>query len=581
MKEEHLSDFNTLIKKAKRINPTGQKVKVAILSDTAIQFFAKAINAMAKLNNLNIETFEADYDQIDLQILSPDSDLYTFESNIIIIYQSYSKLKKQFYKTDLSEKECFSKKFLKQIEQRYAAIQNQSTSKVFYLNFPLINDSVFGQFAGKTNCSLLYQLHTINIGLSELAQKNGNLYVADLQSLTAFRGTSKCYNKQLEMSADMEFDCDFLPILSGNIIDIVLAILGNFKKCVILDLDNTLWGGIIGDDGLNGIQVGELGIGKAFSSFQLWLKQLKERGIILAVCSKNTEAIALEPFQKHPEMILKEEDFAIFVANWNNKADNIRYIQKVLNIGFDSMVFIDDNPFERNLVRENIPEVCVPELPIDPAEYEDYLASLNLFETISFNHKDSNRNQQYREEAQRKTIEIQFTNQDDYLNNLNMKAIVEPFNSYSTPRVAQLTQRSNQFNLRTVRYTEEDIKRIELSDKYVAFTVSLSDKYGEYGLISLIILEDRKESYFINTWIMSCRVLKRGVEDFVLNEMANLTKVRDKKYLIGEYLPTKKNGIVKDLYPSLGFIQVKDLWQYEVNRHQISKYFIKKNNSTI
>lgn len=337
---------------------------------------------------------------------------------------------------------------------------------------------------------------------------------------------------------------------------------------MILDLDNTLWGGVIGDDGLDKIQLGSLGVGKAFSEFQLWLKQLKERGIILAICSKNEEDIAKEPFEKHPEMILRLEDISIFVANWNNKVDNLKYIQNVLNVGFDSMVFIDDNPIERELVKSYIPEISVPELPEDPSDYLYYLQSLNLFETASFSGEDAYRTKLYREEASRKVDEISFKNYEEFLRSLNMRCEVKPFDEFNSPRVAQLTQRSNQFNLRTVRYTEAEILNISKSTEHLTFAFSLSDKYGDYGLVSIIILEINDTTLFIDSFIMSCRVLKRTLENFILNHLHEAAIKLEAKRIVGEYIPTKKNVIVKNLYDELGFIQNDKLWELDIQNYE-------------
>jgi FkbH-like protein len=257
---------------------------------------------------------------------------------------------------------------------------------------------------------------------------------------------------------------------------------GKFKKCVVLDLDNTVWGGIIGDDGLENIQVGSLGIGKAFTEFQYWVKKLKNRGVIVAVCSKNTESVAKEPFEKHPDMVLKLDDIAVFIANWENKVDNIRKIQQILNIGFDSMVFLDDNPFERNMVRENIPGLLVPELPEDPAEYLEYLYTLDLFETVSYTDNDAERTRQYQIEAQRITLFEKFTNEDDFLESLNMVSVVESFSKFNIPRVAQLSQRSNQFNLRTIRYTEADLEHIAASPVIIHFLLHSKISLATTGL---------------------------------------------------------------------------------------------------
>jgi FkbH-like protein len=296
---------------------------------------------------------------------------------------------------------------------------------------------------------------------------------------------------------------------------------------------------------------------------------LKNRGIILAVCSKNTESIAKEPFEKHPDMVLHLDDIAVFVANWENKADNIRHIQQILNIGFDSMVFLDDNPFERNIVRENIPTICVPELPEDPAEYLEYLYSLNLFETVSYSGADAQRTKQYQEESQRSLVQQSFTNEEDFLKSLEMVSLVEPFNTFNTPRVAQLSQRSNQFNLRTIRYTEADIARLAQDPDTSTFAFSLKDKFGDNGMIAVIVLKKVSSSMlFIDTWFMSCRVLKRGMENFTLNTLVDFAKENGFRYLKGEYLATEKNGMVRDHYRHLGFKPEGDYWLLDTNNYE-------------
>jgi len=363
-------------------------------------------------------------------------------------------------------------------------------------------------------------------------------------------------------------------------LDIIEAIYGKVKKCVILDLDNTLWGGIIGDDGFENIQIGSLGIGKAFTEFQYWLKKLKERGIILAVCSKNYETTAKEPFEKHPEMVLRLDDIAIFIANWENKVDNINQIQRALNIGFDSIVFLDDNVYERNIVRENIPALVVPELPEDPAEYLEYLYTLNLFETVTFSVIDTCRTEKYQIEAKRTETRQSFANEKDFLSSLNMLSVIEPFNKFNIARIAQLSQRSNQFNLRTVRYSESQIEAIAKSGNNFTFSFGLEDKFGDHGLISVIIIKVESETVlFIDSWFMSCRVLKRGMEQFALNTIADFGKKNGFHYLKGQYIATAKNRLVKDHYIHLGFAPIDDYWVLNLNSYQKRECFIKEKRS--
>ena len=293
------------------------------------------------------------------------------------------------------------------------------------------------------------------------------------------------------------------------------------------------------------------------------------------MCSKNTESIAREPFEKHPDMVLKLSDFAVFKANWDTKVENIRAIQKTLNIGFDSMVFLDDNPFERNMVRESIPGIAVPELPEDPAEYLEFVYAQNLFETASYSAEDAKRTEQYRIKSQLEVEAASFASEDDFLKTLNMVSVAKRLNEFAIPRIAQLSQRSNQFNLRTVRYDEESLKRIVESDGYAAYSFTLTDKYGDNGTIGAIILQRKNDDdLFIDSWFMSCRVLKRGMEVLMLNTIAHYAILNGFKRLIGEYKPTEKNGLVRDHYASLGFQPYGGLWALDLAKFNDKQCFI-------
>ena len=281
---------------------------------------------------------------------------------------------------------------------------------------------------------------------------------------------------------------------------------------------------------------------------------MKERGIILCVASKNEEKTAKEPFLSHPEMVLHLEDIAVFKANWQTKVENIRAIREILNIGFDAMVFLDDNPFEREMVRQGIPGITVPELPEDPACYVDFLSGLNLFETASASGEDLDRTRQYQEEAARVSFSGTFEDEAAYLASLGMEAEVSGFTAFNTPRVAQLTQRSNQFNLRTVRYTADEIATAGADPGRICLALSLKDRFGSSGLVVVVML--RREdagTCFIETWLMSCRVLKRGMEEFTLNTMVEAARSAGFRRIVGEYIPTAKNAMVRELLPKLGF----------------------------
>ncbi|MGB9696382.1 MAG: HAD-IIIC family phosphatase [Ignavibacteria bacterium] len=555
------------------------KVKVALLGDSVTQFLAQAIVSYAIEYNFNFDLFEAEYAQIEKQIFDLKSKLYLHSPEFVILYNSSRSLLKRFYSISPQHRENFAVDTARKLESILDTLNQNLTANVIVFNFIEEDDMVFGNYGNKVRSSFIYQIRELNIKLMELSQRYNNVLICDLNRITAEIGRVNSVEPKLYITSDMHLNLDILPEVAKNVCDIIAAAKGNVKKCVIVDLDNTLWGGIVGDDGVENLQIGQLGVGKAYTEFQQWLLELKKRGIILAVCSKNTEDIAREPFLSHPDMILKLEDFAVFIANWENKVDNIITIQRILNIGFDSIVFIDDNPFERNMVRQAIPGIIVPEMPQDPSEYLPYLKSLNLFETTVYTKEDNIRTLQYQQEAKRTLVQKMYSTEDEYLESLHMLAKVETFNDFNIPRVAQLTQRSNQFNLRTIRYNAEEIKKMSESESFLTFAFSLRDDYGDYGLTGIVILNKQKSSvYFIDTFIMSCRVLNRTFEEFILNHIVNVAKNKGAREIIGEYLPTRKNSIVKDFYKNLGFLQKDNLWVLEVENYHKKKTFIKYEN---
>ncbi len=572
-----MMDFLQLKKNLKKDFSTLPVYKVAVLADSASQFLVQALKGYGYTQGIHLDIWEADYDQVHQTVLDENSKLYTSKPDFVIVFHSNKKLIADFYKRPREGKRNWANDQLKFIQTITEGINKRINTNIIYFNFPEINDSVFGNYANKTDFSFLFQLRLLNTELMKLSAAKKNLNICDLSSIQNTYGSLITVNEKMHVTSDWIVSFDVLPAVAKNITDIILAYTGKFKKCLILDLDNTLWGGIIGDDGMEGIEIGDLGIGKAFSKLQEWIKQLKERGIILVVCSKNTEHISKEPFEKHPDMVLKLQDIALFVANWNNKPDNIRYIQSILNIGFDSMVFLDDNPFEREMVKKEIPEIVVPDLPEDVADYLPYLYQQNLFETVSFTEEDTKRNDQYREEAERAKAQYQFTNENEFLESLQMVAEIKPVDKFTLPRSAQLTQRSNQFNLRTVRYTEEKLREVIGDKNKFTLAVSLKDKFGDYGLISLLVLEKINDNdLFIDTWIMSCRVLKRNVEELVLNEVVNLAIQQKCNRVIGEFIPTPKNELVKDHYKKLGFIGNEDRWELIAGSYIFKNTFIEK-----
>ena len=567
--------FKELKRNIKKDYTGFKEMKIAVLGDSPTQLLAQAIKGAGYNQQLNFNVFDADYNQVDRLTLDITSELYNNKAAYTIIFESAQKLLEHYNKTTDQERTNFADNQLKRIEKMARSVQSSSDTKIIYFNYAELDDQVFGNYSNKVESSFPFQQRKLNYLIMEYSVKNPAFNICDISSIQNRLGRELLFSPSIYINTDSVLSIEALPVVAECLAQMISVIEGQVKKCLIVDLDNTIWGGVIGDDGMDHIKIGSLGIGKAFTELQYWIKKLKQRGIIICVCSKNTESIAKEPFEKHPDMVLRLEDFSVFKANWENKVDNIKAIQQILNIGFDSMVFIDDNPFERGMVSEAIPNITVPKLPEDPAEYLSYLYSLNLFETASYSDEDAMRTEQYNIRAKATEEMETFDNENDFLKNLKMLSNVQDFNSFSIPRVAQLSQRSNQFNLRTIRYTEEDIRNIVESSKFKTFFFTLEDKYGDNGIISAIILEKLNgNELFIDTWFMSCRVIKRGMEKFVLNTIVTYARENGYEKIVGEYIPTAKNDLVKEHYKGFGFEEINGLWELAVAKFVDKETFI-------
>ncbi len=569
--------FQELKRNLKKDRTGFARVKLAVLGDSATQLLVQAIRGAGYDRQLDITVYEADFNQVDRQICDHGSELYSFGPEIVVIFESGHALLQKYNTTGIHERAGFADIQLRRIQRLIAALQSTRNTPVIYFNYPEEDDRVFGNFANKVPSSFIYQQRKLNYLLAEYAAANAGLFIHDLSTIQNKIGHDRLFSPSIYVNSGMVVSIDALPAVAESMVRMIAAIRGQILKCLILDLDNTLWGGVIGDDGFDHIQIGGLGIGRAFTEFQHWVKKLQQRGIILCICSKNTAPVAREPFEKHPDMTLRLSDIVVFMVNWENKADNIRHIQQILNIGFESMVFLDDNPYERDMVRNHIPHITVPDLPKDPADYLEHLYALNLFETASYSSEDIKRTEQYQKESERALARESFAKEEDFLQGVNMFSEVSAFDSYSVPRVAQLSHRTNQFNTRAVRYTESEVRGMADSDRYVTLAFTLEDKYGDYGLISAVILEKTAPSeLFIDSWFMSCRVFNRGMENFVMNHIVEAAESRGCRMIVGEYIPTGKNMLVKDIFAKYGFIQRDQLWHLDTSQYAAKACFISR-----
>ena len=381
--------------------------------------------------------------------------------------------------------------------------------------------------------------------------------VWDLAALAARVGHDAWFDPARFHQAKTPFAIEICPLVADHLSRIVAAMTGKSARALVLDLDNTLWGGVIGDDGVAGIELGQNSAdGEAYVAFQRFVLGLRERGVVIAVCSKNTDEIAREPFRTHPEMVLRESHIAVFQANWEDKATNVQAIAEALNLGLESLVFVDDNPAERERVRQQLPLVSVPEIGSDPAWFPALLCDAGVFEHLILGADDLGRAESYEGNARRAELQSSAGNYDEYLQSLQMKLELSRFDELGRARIAQLINKSNQFNLTTRRYDEEDVRRLSADRDVICWQARLTDTFSAHGMIAVVIVRIEPGQWVIDTWLQSCRVLARGVEETLMNELVSLARAAGTERILGEYLPTARNGMVADFYPRLGFAEL-------------------------
>ncbi len=402
-------------------------------------------------------------------------------------------------------------------------------------------------------------LRGLNERLSMAAARRGDL-VLDCARLASLVGLEAWWPGRFWFSAKLPFAQRCIPLYGDSIGRILAAKVGKSRRVLVLDLDNTLWSGVIGDDGLEGIVLGQgSAAGEAHLAIQHIAKAYASRGIILCIASKNTHDIAMEVFRRHPDMVLREDDIAAAQINWNDKASNIRALAQTLNLGLESFVFLDDNPVERKQVRDALPEVAVPELSEDPADWPVVLQGAGYFEQISFTDEDRKRGQFYKSIAARNAVAADAGDTDVFLRSLKAEVVIAPFDAVGRKRIAQLVSKSNQFNLTTRRYSEQEIETLEGERDVVTMQIRLSDIFGDAGMISIIVSRAHGDTLDIETWLMSCRVLGRRVQEAALQALVDRAQALGVRRLTGSYLPTPRNSIVAEHYSNLGFRRVSDL----------------------
>jgi FkbH-like protein len=531
-------------------------IRLAVLGSSTTQHLHAGLRMAALRRGFSLEVYEPDYGQYWFELLNPTSSLHAFKPNAVLFaFDARHMTRGLRVQADAAQAQAAVTESISHLRACWEKAASSFDATILQATVLPVFPDLAGQNEHILPGSPAAAVQRINAELRAAAAKSGVSLVA-LDTRAARDGIGAWYGETFWHRAKQEILISAAPVFGDLVMRLLAARFGRSYKCLVLDLDNTLWGGVVGDDGVGGIALGQGSAeGEAFVAFQSYARDLAARGVILAVCSKNDEANALGPFERHPDMVLKRSDIACFVANWDDKATNMRRIAETLNIGLDSLVFVDDNPFERNLVREKLPMVAVPEVSDDPTMFAQCIADAGYFEALALTDEDRARGAQYQANAARASMAGQANDIGAYLASLDMKLIWGPFDSIGLPRIAQLINKSNQFNLTTKRYNEDELRQMMADPAVAGMQLRLVDRFGDNGMIAVVILRRDGDIGLIDTWLMSCRVLGRKVEEATLAILATEAKRLGVTSLRGEYYPTAKNTMVKDHYGKLGFAE--------------------------
>jgi len=553
---------------ALRAKPQGLGLRLAILGGSTTAELRDQMEISLREAGFDPQFWEGEYKQWFEDAVFGNPGLDAFKPDLIFIHTSQANVSAWPGAGDSSQAvdELFERE-AGRFRQAWDALAARFNCPILQNNFDLPPYRLMGSRDAVDPRGKVHFVARLNALVAERAAQDPSFHLHDLNHLAAWYGLRHWHDRRLWHMAKVCCAQEAIPYLAHSVCALIGALYGKSKKLLVLDMDNTLWGGVIGDDGLDGIQIGQDNPeAEAFTEMQAYARELKSRGVLLAVASKNEDANARLGLS-HPDSVLREDDFAAFRANWDPKPDNIRSMGHSLSLGTDSFVFLDDNPVERDLVRAQAPEVAVPEAGEDPTLYPGILDRSGWFESAGLSKDDLSRSGMYKDNAQRDKAQGAFADYGQFLDSLQMQAEIAPFVPLYLDRITQLANKSNQFNLTTRRYTQPEIEAVAADPACLPLYGRLKDRFGDNGLVSVVIGRQAQAQLHLELWLMSCRVLKRGMEDAMLDAVVARARERGITELVGTYLPTAKNGMVRDFYGAMGFERVsldeagKSVWR--------------------
>jgi FkbH-like protein len=532
-----------------RLPPLPRQARVAVLGSYTTTQFAALLPLAAARCGVAVEVYEAGYGQYRREVLDPAGGLAAFDPDVVVLAVHAGEVDLPALSAD---PENDVERELARWTSLWATVRERWGARVIQHNIALPPEEPLGNLTSRVPASRGALLRRLNARLGEAA--GDDVLVVDCDQLASLVGRRTWFDARYWFRSKQAVSLACVPLLARHTAAVLGAALGQSKKCLVLDLDNTLWGGVLGEDGIGGVRLGQGEAGEAFSAFQRYVLELKARGVVLAVASKNNPEDVREMFVDHPDMAIGLDDVALLSAGWDDKATQLRRIADTLGLGLDSLVFVDDNPAEREVVRQLVPEVDVLPLPADPAGYVRALADYPFFEPAGLTAEDAARTEQYRARARTAELHATADSLEDFLRGLDMVATVVPLDDLTLPRVTQLIAKTNQFNLTGRRRNRAEVEALAADPACVTVCVRLRDRFADHGLVGVLLaLVEDDGSLVIDTWLLSCRVIGRRLENRMLALLADQARARGCDRLRGSYVPTAKNALVADLYPRLGF----------------------------
>ena len=574
---EYPFDSEWILKKAKSIKKTllsdgatRIKKKIAVLGGSTTHDVIKILELFLLHYGIEPSFYESEYGQYWQDAMFDNPELAEFAPDLIYIHTTNRNIAEYPAVGDSREKTGqLIKDTYEHFRVMWEKLKETYGCVIIQNNFEFPYYRLLGNMDAVNSNGRVAFVNRLNALFAEYAAANENFYLQDIQYLSACYGLDKWGDSFYWHMYKYALCVPAIPTLSYNLANIIKSVYGKNKKAYVLDLDNTLWGGVVGDDGPENIEIGqETSMGQVYAEFQSYLKEQKQIGIMLNVSSKNEEENALAGLSR-PDSVLKPDDFMVIKANWEPKSKNVAEIAAELNIGTDSLVFVDDNPAEREIIRQNLPGVAVPEMD-KPEEYLKTLDRSGFFEVTGLSEDDTKRNEMYKANQERKKMQDNFADYGEYLKSLDMKAEIGAFVPLYMARIAQLTNKSNQFNLTTKRLSQADIEHMAEDSSYITLYGKLADKFGDNGVVSVVIGKIKEDALHIDLWLMSCRVLKRDMEFAMMDRLTEECKKRGIARIYGYYYPTAKNKMVENFYGLQGFtLKNRDdegnaEWEYEI-----------------